>query len=456
VGRGGKNAAADVAIIQTALNDQAKAGLKIDGKCGSETIKAILAYQKTIGLPRPDGLVEPGKPTIAGLAGAAKPGAKPGAPAAPDGGAATDTPKGPQATKGPAKAAPPEAEAPAPAPAADAKKPLPVPQISVKPGGEVSALMSLAASLDSITPIKGSFPDGAHYTMTIGGKSAEINQQEADTNRKNAQAAFAKAAKSAQALAATAQENYNDYRKTMRTGMFDRAATFLFDTFTVTDPGGSVQILVVLANTQAQAATIAANGNSFVVAAKSLIAADGAAHKAEALLWAYKDGLESSAGGTVTVLKGVKLACELTLAVGGAVATGGAATVAFAGGVGITAADDLAPAIIGGKKIDWGKFAFDMALAFAMKKLAPGEQMEKAVIAKLASTTGEKLSEKVAKEAFAKLAGAAYESLLKKTLEGTQKVLSGKEVTWDEFVEDAKKDLIKDFAIELGKAMFKK
>jgi hypothetical protein len=63
VGHHGKNNPADVQAVQTALNNRAKAGLTVDGKCGSKTVIAIINFQKTIGMQRPDGLVEPGKQT---------------------------------------------------------------------------------------------------------------------------------------------------------------------------------------------------------------------------------------------------------------------------------------------------------------------------------------------------------------------------------------------------------
>lgn len=87
VGRGGKNKPEDVKAVQAALNNRAKAGLVVDGKCGSKTIAAIAAFQKAMGMAHPDGLVEPGKQTLDALNGAKVPaGDKAGAePAAPGG-----------------------------------------------------------------------------------------------------------------------------------------------------------------------------------------------------------------------------------------------------------------------------------------------------------------------------------------------------------------------------------
>lgn len=81
VGHRGKNNPADVQAVQTALNNRAKAGLTVDGKCGSKTVIAIINYQKTIGMKHPDGLVEPGKQTEHAL--------KTGQAGAPSGGAPT-------------------------------------------------------------------------------------------------------------------------------------------------------------------------------------------------------------------------------------------------------------------------------------------------------------------------------------------------------------------------------
>lgn len=80
VGKGGKNKPQDVQAVQVALNAKAKAGLVVDGKCGPKTIGAILAYQKTLGRFKPDGLVEVGRGTARALAGAAPPGPPPEPP----------------------------------------------------------------------------------------------------------------------------------------------------------------------------------------------------------------------------------------------------------------------------------------------------------------------------------------------------------------------------------------
>jgi peptidoglycan hydrolase-like protein with peptidoglycan-binding domain len=80
VGRGGKNKPQDVQAVQAALNTRAKAGLVVDGKCGPKTIAAIMAFQKTLGQAKPDGLVEVGRGTARALSGAANPGPPPAVP----------------------------------------------------------------------------------------------------------------------------------------------------------------------------------------------------------------------------------------------------------------------------------------------------------------------------------------------------------------------------------------
>lgn len=67
VGRGGRNKRADVLVVQEALNARANAGVRVDGKCGPKTIKAIEAFQKTLGGFKPDGLIQPGKSTAQAL-----------------------------------------------------------------------------------------------------------------------------------------------------------------------------------------------------------------------------------------------------------------------------------------------------------------------------------------------------------------------------------------------------
>lgn len=69
VGRGGKNKPEDVMAVQAALNERAKAGLDPDGKLGGKTIQAIKDFQKGLGMPYPDGLVEPGNLTEKALNG---------------------------------------------------------------------------------------------------------------------------------------------------------------------------------------------------------------------------------------------------------------------------------------------------------------------------------------------------------------------------------------------------
>ena len=75
VGNGGQNGAGDVRAVQAAL------GIPADGKCGQQTIEAILAFQRTLGMSNPDGRVDAGGSTARALAGGAKPAAT--APVAP-------------------------------------------------------------------------------------------------------------------------------------------------------------------------------------------------------------------------------------------------------------------------------------------------------------------------------------------------------------------------------------
>src|SRR6185369_7340479 len=67
VGRGGKNAASDVRAVQAAL------GIGVDGQCGGQTIAAIEAFQRNMGMAKADGRVDAGGGTERALAGGARP-----------------------------------------------------------------------------------------------------------------------------------------------------------------------------------------------------------------------------------------------------------------------------------------------------------------------------------------------------------------------------------------------
>jgi peptidoglycan hydrolase-like protein with peptidoglycan-binding domain len=69
VGRRGKNLPGDVTEVQISLNRVAGAGLAISGKADDKTIAAIIAFQTSIGIPNPGGLVEVGGLTARKLAG---------------------------------------------------------------------------------------------------------------------------------------------------------------------------------------------------------------------------------------------------------------------------------------------------------------------------------------------------------------------------------------------------
>lgn len=66
VGKGGINQEADVRLVQELLNDKGE-NLKVDGLIGNNTINAIKRFQGTLNIGPPDGLIEPGKNTIAAL-----------------------------------------------------------------------------------------------------------------------------------------------------------------------------------------------------------------------------------------------------------------------------------------------------------------------------------------------------------------------------------------------------
>ena len=80
VGRGGKNLEDDVKAVQMALNRRADAGLAVDGRCGADTIEAIVQFQRALGQSRPDGRVDPRRGTARALAASGKVGKPPPAP----------------------------------------------------------------------------------------------------------------------------------------------------------------------------------------------------------------------------------------------------------------------------------------------------------------------------------------------------------------------------------------
>jgi hypothetical protein len=80
VGRGGKNLEEDVKAVQAALNRRADAGLDVDGRCGPDTIQAIMDFQRAMGQSKPDGRVDPRRGTARALAASGKIGAPPPAP----------------------------------------------------------------------------------------------------------------------------------------------------------------------------------------------------------------------------------------------------------------------------------------------------------------------------------------------------------------------------------------
>jgi len=80
VGRGGKNLEEDVQQVQTALNRRADAGLDVDGRCGKDTIEAIVEFQRALGQSRPDGRVDPKRGTARALAASGKVGKAPPPP----------------------------------------------------------------------------------------------------------------------------------------------------------------------------------------------------------------------------------------------------------------------------------------------------------------------------------------------------------------------------------------
>jgi len=80
VGRGGKNLEEDVLQVQIALNRRADTGLKVDGRCGKDTIDAIIEFQRALGQSRPDGRVDPNRGTARALAASGKVGKPPPPP----------------------------------------------------------------------------------------------------------------------------------------------------------------------------------------------------------------------------------------------------------------------------------------------------------------------------------------------------------------------------------------
>jgi hypothetical protein len=187
-----------------------------------------------------------------------------------------------------------------------------------------------------------------------------------------------------------------------------------------------------------------AAGHKYQVAAENLVAANKYAAKAEAMAHAIKEGHEGKAEIAVTGLEAVKTACEITLAVGG----GG---VGFLGEIGMSAAENLGPALWG-EKADWSKFSLDLALAGVMKVFPytkSHEKIDEFIVSKLAGKVGK---EKV-REAIAKVTIKAGETLFKKSVETTQKALSGKKVSLEEFANETEKDYTKELLVLVGEGL---
>jgi penicillin-insensitive murein endopeptidase len=71
VGAGGVNAPADVRVVQDLLNRGARAGLAVDGVCGTLTRDAIVSFQSGF-LSSPDGRIDPDGVTLRRLVAAAR------------------------------------------------------------------------------------------------------------------------------------------------------------------------------------------------------------------------------------------------------------------------------------------------------------------------------------------------------------------------------------------------
>jgi peptidoglycan hydrolase-like protein with peptidoglycan-binding domain len=69
VGRRGANRSADVRLVQALLNKNTAPPIPVDGLIGGRTLAAIEAYQRKLGMAKPDGLIEPGGKTITALTG---------------------------------------------------------------------------------------------------------------------------------------------------------------------------------------------------------------------------------------------------------------------------------------------------------------------------------------------------------------------------------------------------
>jgi peptidoglycan hydrolase-like protein with peptidoglycan-binding domain len=80
VGRGGKNLEDDVLAVQAALNRRLGARLDVNGRCGSDTVEAIVEFQRALGQSKPDGRVEPRRGTARALAASGKIGKPPPPP----------------------------------------------------------------------------------------------------------------------------------------------------------------------------------------------------------------------------------------------------------------------------------------------------------------------------------------------------------------------------------------
>lgn len=80
VGRAAKNLEDDVMQVQGALNRRLGLGIAVNGRCGKDTLQAIVDFQRALGQSRPDGRVDPGRSTARALAASGRIGPPPPAP----------------------------------------------------------------------------------------------------------------------------------------------------------------------------------------------------------------------------------------------------------------------------------------------------------------------------------------------------------------------------------------
>ena len=325
-------------------------------------------------------------------------------------------------------------------------------------GGGAQDLEGAMAVIDAIHPSENA---SGLYTLEFQGEEKTLTQEQVDLLKRRARSVLIDHIGRVEAKNAGTRAGYASQKATDRDHWL--VAPIVKFLGNVQDPGPYLDSAISDADSFDKQARAALDAGHFAQAAEMMARGETRALSAQRMWQAYFQGIISAGEMTITVLEVTRDAAFITLGILATVATGGAAAGAGATafgvdlGVGVgTAANviavgapivaslsEAAAKVAMGDPVDWGELTLNIAVSILLARFGgkATEGIAEAVLARVAKGVEQRVAKLIIKRAVQAAILHAGSTALTTTVNAVYQRLSGKKITWGDFMNQLVKAL---------------